>query len=470
MMRNLLTVGQLRNGPSRATEPFRRAGLGTAAWLTIGISAVLAGPQPLLAAEQETLLYAREALLVPGGPVAQGVHIRIVGDRIAGIATDLPAPGAAELVGRRFIDLGCCFVMPGFIDTQTHVSTERSLPSSRQRLLAWSDAKATLHAMIFAQRTLNAGFTTIRDMGHRGRSVFAVRDAINAGRIEGPRMQVAGELISPTGGDLRSPFNSSVEPLFAISATCDGPADCRRAVRAEVARGADTIKVSTTAGLVPGTPAQLRSDELVEIRETAHRLGRKVTASAFATDSINAPLRAGFDAVVHGTFMDAESVKLFKQTNAYLVPTLAAARTVRDIALDPGSNVSDAWRAENIAIHDGMVASFRLAHSAGVKIAFGTDAGWRPHGRNGEQMVEMVELGMAPAAVLKSATVNAADAIGMGDEVGRLAPGYFADIVAMESSPLVAIDQVLRPVMVVKGGRVVHDRMQTPSSSAVPAR
>lgn len=412
---------------------------------------------PALASEQAVLVYAREALLVPGESPAKGVRISIVGERIVAVATGLPAPDERAIAGRTYIDLSCCTVMPGFIDTQTHLSTERSLPPSRERLLSWSDAKATLYATIFARRTLDAGFTTVRDMGHRGRSMFAVRDAIQKGLIEGPRMQVAGELIGPTGGDLRAPFNPDVEPLFRLSATCDGAADCRRAVRAEVQHGADTIKVSTTADLTPHSPAQLEADELVEIRATAHRLGRKVTASAFSTDSINAALRAGFDAIVHATFMDSESFALLKQTGAYMIPTIAAARTVRDIANDPGAQVSPAWRAENIAIHDGMVASFQRGVAGGAKIAFGTDAGWRPHGRNAEQMVEMVELGMSPAAVLKSATVNAADAMGLADQVGSLRPGYFADLVAMQASPLGDIRQVLQPVMVVKGGRVVRD-------------
>ncbi|PCI51601.1 MAG: hypothetical protein COB49_01425 [Alphaproteobacteria bacterium] len=413
-------------------------------------------------AQINTVIYAGEALLVPGQLPKKAVIITIADGRILKTQSNQPKPVPSGLDTNNvpaFIDLSCCFVMPGFIDVQTHLQSGPGSPPWHVRMTELTDADFTLKVMINARNTLQAGFTSIRDMGHSGRSVFSVHDAIEKGRIEGPRMQVAGEVIRPTGGELRSWLRPEIEPLYQVSAVCDGPYDCKRAVRAQAAQGATTIKVVTKQDLGPHSTSQFDLMELIAIREAGHDLGLKVTASAFSTPSINLPLKAGFDGVVHGTYVDDETLKLFHNKDAIYIPTLLAARVVREMAENAALSVSDAWRKENMAIYHGMVGSFRRALKAGVKIAFGTDAGWRPHGGNAEQMVQMVELGMSPGEVLNSATLTAAAAMGWDDKVGSLIAGKFADIVATRISPLDDINTVMSPVFVMKNGKTIRQEI-----------
>ncbi len=422
------------------------------------------GPTINSSARNVKALFAGEALLIAGEDVQRNVLFIIEEERIAQIVPDFSASDddgapALEQFGLNasdIVDLGCCFVLPGLIDVQTHIQSQRGMASRTERLTQWSEGDLTVRAMVHAERTLYAGFTTIRDMGHDGESVFAVRDAINNGLIAGPRMQVAGEIIRPTGGGLRKPFRKDIEPLFASTAICNGPSDCQRAVRAEVARGADTIKVSTTIDLTRNTQSTFDFEELVAIREAAHRLGRKVTASAFSTPSIELPMRANFDAVVHGTFLDDDALRIIKRNGAYYIPTLGAAQTVREMAEDPNLPFDRKWREENLAIYEGMTKSFRMALARNVKIAFGTDAGWRPHGMNALQFEEMVDHGMSSAEAIKTATINAADAIGWKSDVGSLEVGKYADLIAVRGSPIDDVSQLKAPVFVMKGGVIIR--------------
>lgn len=406
------------------------------------------------------LIYAGTALLDPERAPAKRVLITLQGERIASVAEGIDLATASRDLDDSdvLVDLSCCFVMPGLIDIQTHLTSEPGLPSHHIRLTEWTDADFTLRAMRNASATLYAGFTTIRDMGHHGDSVYAVRDAVERGDIPGPRMQVAGEVIRPTGGELRSWMKPEVENLLRSHAVCDGPYDCKRAVREAQAIGATTIKVETKQDLLPGSESQFDSGELIAIREAAHALGLKVTASAFSAPSMNQPLLAGFDGVVHGTFIDGDTLALLKQSGAFYIPTLLAARVVKEIADNPASPVSAEWRAENLAIYHGMTESFQAAYAHGVNIAFGTDAGWRPHGANAEQLRQMVELGMSPAEVLKTATVNAARAMGWEDRVGSLSPGLYGDLIAVAGNPLERIELLEAPLVVIKGGMLEVDR------------
>lgn len=407
----------------------------------------------------EQIIYAREALLVPGEAAVKDVAIHVTNGRIVRVETSVkPAKASdAEQTGTEIIDLSCCFMIPGLIDTQTHLESQVGLPSTTTRLVTWTEADFAIQASVHARRTLQAGFTSIRDMGSHGTTMFSVRKAINQGKIPGPRMQVAGAIIQASGGELRSWFVPEVEALFQNSAICDGADDCRRAVREEVARGSDTIKVSSKYDLADGSYSQLNLKELQAIAEETKRLGVRVTASAFSADSINLPLQAGFDAVVHGVFVNDESIDLLRSTGAYFIPTLVAAKTVKEMAENPNAPFSEAWRKENLDIYYAMVASFLRVEKAGLKIAFGTDAGWRPHGGNAEQLVQMVELGMPAMRVIETATVNAADAMGWSSDVGTLEVGKYADMVVLANNPLQDITEVTRPTMVIKGGDVVSN-------------
>ncbi len=447
-------------GPGRLLLPLHRLGKCMAlVQLIWAAPAFAAAPQTDAVIQADIVIYAAEALLVPGEPTVANVAISVVNERIS--AVDYPAfpPAEPDAAGStvKIIDLSCCFLLPGLIDTQTHLQSQLGMPPRLQRLTSWTDADYALHALVHARRTLLAGFTTVRDMGSSGDGMFALRDAINRGLLVGPRIQVAGEIIMPTGGELRGWLRSDVEQLFQTSAICDGADDCRRAVRDQVARGSDTLKVATAQALVDGSPSMLTFEELIAIRQEAHRLGVRVTASAFSVDSINLPLQAGFDAVVHSTFANDETLKLLRSSSAYFIPTLVAARTVKEMAEDADAPFSDAWRRENLDIYHGMVASFQQVRQAGLKIAFGTDAGWRPHGGNAEQLVQMAELGMANADVIVTATVHAADAIGWADRVGTLEVGKFADMVAVANSPLKDISELTRPLRVIKAGQVIEE-------------
>lgn len=413
--------------------------------------AVQAGEVP----EHDTVIFARHALLVADEPVRENVSLYVRDGRLVAVEQGPVAADPGGDSGVRHIDLSCCFVVPGLIDTQTHLQSQLGLPPTMLRLVTWTDADNALQAYVHGRRTLAAGFTTIRDMGSHGDAMYALRDAIDAGKVPGPRIQVAGEIIMATGGDLRDWYRPEVEAVFHTGAVCDGADDCRRAIREQVALGSDTIKVATKYDLADGSESQFTLEELRAMAEAAHALGVKITASAFSADSINRPLEAGFDAVVHGTFVDDESLKLLKRSGAWYIPTLVAARTVKEMAENPDLPLSDAWREENLAIYHGMVASFQRVRRTGLPIAFGTDAGWRPHGGNAEHLVQMVELGMEPADVIATATLNAARAMGWAHDVGSLEVGKYADLVAVRGSPLSDISVLTRPYAVIKGGQPV---------------
>ena len=360
------------------------------------------------------------------------------------------------------IDLKQSFVLPGLIDCHVHLSHEFT-PDVRLRAVTETDAEVAYKAAVNARKNLDAGFTTVRDLGGRSTVVFALRDAINRGDIVGPRVIAAGEPITVTGGH-GDDSNGYRQELFGVpgadKAVADGPDECRKAVRFQIKLGADVIKLTATGGVLSASSAGLMQhffqDELDAIAATAHSMGRKAAAHAHGTDGINAALRAGVDSIEHGTYQNDESIKLFKEKGAWYVPTLLAAKTVTANAEKPGyyiKFVADKARLVGPKVKE----SFRNAHAAGVKIAFGTDTGVSPHGENAQEFAIMVECGMSPNDTITCATINAAELLGLSSQIGTLEPGKQADVIAVKADPTMDASEFERVTFVMKGGKV-HKR------------
>ena len=417
------------------------------------------------------VIHAGTLLADPAQPRMGPASLLVEHGRVAGVRPGHVDPETFS-TDAELIDLSNLHVLPGLIDLQVHFTGQLGDTRGIERDVTMSSAAVALRAAAYARRTLEAGFTTVREMGTDGEAVFALRDAVAAGHVRGPRIQAAGRIIGPQlGGQV---LRSEIEEVIARNADCAGADDCRRTVRDQLHRGSDTIKIYMNHDLLPATEPWFSPAELEAMVSEAHALGRKVTASAFGTRPIKTALRAGADAVVHGVFLDAEAIQLLRERDAYLIPTLNAAETVRELALDESSHFSPAWRRENLEIHRAMFDSFRRAHAAGCRIAFGTDAGWRAHGSNAMQFKLMVAAGMSSTEAIISATSAAADAMGWGDSVGRLSPGFHADLIAVRNDPLQDITALQDVAFVMKSGAVVlHETSgedSGPVESTAPAR
>ncbi|MCA9272521.1 MAG: amidohydrolase family protein [Phycisphaerales bacterium] len=367
------------------------------------------------------------------------------------------APGMPQ---NTHIDLTDKFVLPGLIDCHTHLTFE--LPPMQMRLRKQLTEDATYEAVDGthnALKTLMAGFTTVRNVGSGGAAIYALRNRIAEGVIPGPRILAAGKSISVTGGhaDPTNGINPALSPaLTSTDGIANGPDEFRHATRERIRQGSDLIKITSTGGVLSNTAAglgqQMFDDEIEAVVETAHMMGRKVACHAHGTDGINAALRAGVDSIEHGTFLDESSIALFKETGAYLVPTIHAGKFVSEKASDPAwFNPAIKEKAEAVGpiIQDALAR----AHKAGVKVAFGTDVGVGAHGTNALEFVYMVEAGFTPADAIKAATVNAADLCGIGDTVGKIAKGYQADIIAVDTNPLDDVAILQNVSFVMKGGK-----------------
>jgi imidazolonepropionase-like amidohydrolase len=411
--------------------------------------------------EKWTVVQCGSVLVVPG-QAPRGETTLVVHDgQISEVLNGIVAPeqvmagksGATEL-----IDLRDKFVLPGLIDLHVHLTAEYSA-DVRLRRVTEDEADVALRGAMYAKRTLEAGFTTVRDLGGSS-AVFALRDGIANGWVPGPRMFVAGSALTITGGhaDRTSGYRDDLfDAPGPYQGVADGPYAARAAVRVQVKRGADWIKLAATGGVLDvvasGTDQQFKDDELQEIVSTAHMLGRKVAAHAHGAAGLNAALRAGVDTIEHGTFLDAESIELFKKTGAWYVPTVIAGKTVEERAKIPGffpPAVAEKARAVGPHIQDAL----RRALAGGVKVAFGTDAGVYPHGENAREFQYMVEAGMTPAAAIEAATRSAAIVLGIENEVGTLEVGKRADLVATKRNPLVDVMELQRIVFVMRGGSV----------------
>lgn len=411
---------------------------------------------PSFAQHPTTVIHAGTLLAVPGDAPLTRQTIVVQGDRIVAVRDGLVA--ASEFDGAvTLIDWSDQFVLPGLMDLHVHLLGELG-PDSRSRQLTETTSLAALRGAQFAHRTLAAGFTTVRDLGGKPEAIFALRDAIDQGLIPGPRILAAGSALAATGGhgDVDG-VKAELLDLWTPETICDGPYDCRRATRYAIKYGADWIKITATGGVLSdtatGTGQQMTDDELQEIMRTAHGLGVKVAAHAHGTDGINAALRAGVDSIDHGSFLDADSIRLFKRTGAFLVPTLLPSAKVPPM-METNPFFTEAIKAKARAASAASFENVRAAHAAGVKIAFGTDTGVTRHGENAEEFALMVSVGMSEAEAIHAATVAAAELIGMSDQLGTVEAGKFADIIAVSESPLSDITALENVAAVMKGGAV----------------
>lgn len=357
------------------------------------------------------------------------------------------------------IDLKNQFVMPGLIDSHTHILSQQEA-NGREIRVTRSSEFSTLMGVEFGMRTLRAGFTSIRNVGADRNAIFALRDAINQGIVMGPRIKAAGQGLSPTGGHGDAGgFRDDIFP-HPHSGICDGVAECRKAVRTQIKFGADHIKYVATGGVLSqtatGTGQQFTDEEQVALVEAAHAMGRKVAAHAHGKIGLEAALRAGVDSIEHGSYLDQETAELFVQTGAYYVPTLIAGYTVERIATERPDFFVPAVRQKALEVGPIMKNALSIAYENGVKIAFGTDAGVNDHGTNAYEMVLMNEAGMPERDILISATVNAADLMDLTDITGTIEAGKDADIIASRLSPLDDISTLLQPTFVMARGNQVN--------------
>lgn len=420
-------------------------------------------------ANHYTLVRCGTLLAVPGQPAKSTQTVVIKNGVVQTIIDGFDGPDVrneevAPVIEE--IDLRDQYVLPGLIDCHVHLTMEFDA-GLRMRDFVESDGMLTLRAAQYARRNLDAGFTTVRDLGAgRAHVILDLRDAIRAGMVTGPRVIAAGHAISITGGhgDGTTGFRKG---LFADRVPEDGIADgadeCRKAVRHQIKLGADVIKVTATGGVLSAASAGLAQqyfdDELEAIVTTAHSLNRKVAAHAHGVDGINAAIKAGVDSIEHGTYLDDESITLFKGQNCFHVPTLLATVTVAQNAAIAGFYLPQvAEKARAVAPH--AMNMFRRSHQAGVKIAFGTDTGVSPHGQNAREFTLMVQGGMTPTEAIRSATVVASELLGLEKTIGTIEPGKAGDLIAVKGDPTTNVSELERVTCVVLGGTRVPSVME----------
>jgi len=408
----------------------------------------------------------KAARLIDGtgaAPITNGVVV-VTDDKIVAVGSSARVTVPA---GARVIDLGDATLMPGFIDSHTHIVGRVLGDAEGQNAYVHDyDSMAAILAVANAQKTLMAGFTTIRNVGAPNFDDMAIRKAINDGWIAGPRMMTAGHSFGITGGHCD---DNAYKPGLADNdyrtGVADGPDEGRKAVRYQVKYGADVIKICATGGVLSEGDAvgatQYTFEEVKAIVDEAAKLERKVAAHAHGTEGIKIATRAGVASIEHGSFLDEEGAKLMAQKGTYLVPTLMAGEGVERLAR---SGVLKGFRGEKaLAAAAAMRHAIRIAVANKVMIALGTDAGVIPHGLNGHEFVLMVEWGgLSPMDSIVAGTMNAAKLLGMDKSIGSLQTGKIADIVAVPGDPLRDIKRMQETVFVMKNGAVYKERAVMP--------
>jgi imidazolonepropionase-like amidohydrolase len=383
------------------------------------------------------------------------VTLIVEGNTITGIEKGYIA--AAD--GDRVIDLKNKTVMPGLIDCHVHLESQGSKTSLIEGFTK-TDADVAYQAAVYAKRTLMAGFTTVRDLGGSGVNI-SLRKAIAKGIVDGPRIITAGRAISASGGHMDGSvgfrddaFNHKMGPDDGVA---DGRDELIKAVRLQIKRGSDVIKIASTGGVLDlsenGSGAEFTIDEIKAVVETAKDYGIRVACHAHGAEGIRRAILGGVTSIEHGTFMNEEDMELAKKYGTYYVPTIIAGKSVADSAKIPGFFPTVIAR-KAMEVGPQIQQTFEKAYKAGVKIAFGTDAGVYAHGMNAMEFQYMVEAGMPPMEAIKAATTSAADLLGITEKTGSITKGKFADIIAVDGDPLTDIKTMKNVSFVMKEGKV----------------
>ncbi len=435
--------------------------VGLAAALCLASASSARQPTASPSAGDVTLVQAGRLLDRPGLPPRGPSTIVIRGNVVEAVRDGFV--GAEAFPGASIVDLRDRFVLPGLIDSHVHLATGQAGQAGFIAGVTQNLPHDAYVAAANARITLRAGFTTVRNLGDEGGVTMALRDAIAAGRMEGPRIVDAATSISTTSGhmDGRNGFNDDLREAIPHDNVCDGVESCRQAVRLQIGRGADVIKIATTGGVNSrvnaGLGAQMFEDEARALIDTAHLYGRRVAVHAHGDDGIALAVRLGADSIEHGTVMSDATARLMARSGTWYVPTLSTVNGYTErLAADPNAYSGEVlekirWRIRITG------EALRRAVPAGVRIAFGTDAGVSMHGRNADEFELMVRHGMTPATAIAAATTGAAELLGLSDQIGTLEPGKRADLIAVAGDPLADVTTLKRVSFVMRDGRVYRD-------------
>lgn len=408
----------------------------------------------LSAYAQQTILHCGKLIDVRNKKVLEAVSVVIDGNKITDVKSGYVEPGSADKV----INLKNKTVMPGLMDMHVHLEGETKKGGVVDKFTK-NPADIAFDSEGYARTTLMAGFTTVRDLGGSGVNI-ALRNAINKGLIVGPRIYTAGKSIATTGGHA-DPTNGYRKDLMGDpgpnEGVINGADEARKAVRQRYKDGSDLIKITSTAGVLSqakdASGAQFTEEELKAIMETAKDYGFRIAAHAHGAEGMKRAIRAGVTSIEHGTFMDDEAIELFKKYGTWYVPTIIAGKSVADSAKTPGY-FSDLVTPKALAVGPKIQSTFSKAWKAGVKIAFGTDAGVYMHGKNWKEFVYMVEGGMPEMDAIRSATLSAAELLGVTDILGVVEKGKLADLIAVHGDPIKDISSMGNIGFVMKNGVV----------------